>query len=76
MKMAQHKKERRKNMSIFQDFLTQEWAILAKSDRDAPMALLSQRKPLGMAISRPCVSFTAIAAPWGRLHRAAYEFTT
>ena len=75
MKMAQYKEERRRNMSIFQDFLAQEWAILAKSRRDAPMALLALRKPLGMARSRPCVSFTAIAAPLGRLDRAVYEFT-
>ena len=75
MKMAQCKKERCRNMSIFQDFLTRRWAILAKSCKDVPMALLSQRKPLGMAASRPFVSFTAIAAPLGRLERAVYEFT-
>ncbi len=73
--MAQCKEERRRNMATFQDFLTQEWAILAKSRRDASMILLSLRNPLGKAASLACVTFEAIAAPLRRLDRVVYEFT-
>ena len=68
--MAQCKAGRRGNMSIFQDFPTKQWAILAKSLRDDGMASISKRNPLGQAISLPGVNFIPICSPFRRLEGA------
>ncbi|WP_237437590.1 hypothetical protein [Altericroceibacterium endophyticum] len=62
-------------MSIFQDFLTQRWAILAKSLGDAEMASLSNQIALGKANSLPGGRFAPICSPFGHLDGAVYEFT-
>jgi hypothetical protein len=54
--MARRKEGRRRNMSIFQDFLTLCWAILIKSLRDAGMASISNRSGLGRATARPAAT--------------------
>ncbi|WP_161782155.1 hypothetical protein [Erythrobacter longus] len=59
-------------MSIFQNFWTLRWAILAKSVPDIPMALLSNRSLLEKAISLPVAGLGPIAVPLGCLDRAAY----
>ncbi|WP_292636636.1 hypothetical protein, partial [Novosphingobium sp.] len=72
--MAQRKKGRRWNMSIFQAFPTQRWAILVKSRRDAQMASISGRSCLGRATSPPGGTFGPSCSPFGRLDGAVYEF--
>ncbi|WP_288805261.1 hypothetical protein, partial [uncultured Novosphingobium sp.] len=71
------------NMSIFQDFPTQRWAILVKRSspqgkprRGAQMASISNRSCLGRATSPPGGNFGPICSPFGRLDGAVYEFTT
>jgi hypothetical protein len=61
-------------MSIFQAFSTKQWAILIKSLRDAQMASISVRKPLGKATSLPGASFSPSCSPFGRLDRAVMEY--
>ncbi|ALJ14959.1 hypothetical protein LH19_18975 [Sphingopyxis macrogoltabida] len=60
-------------MSIFRDFSTKQWAILIKSLRDAQMASISTRKPLGKATSLSCASFGSICSPFGRLDGVVWE---
>jgi hypothetical protein len=61
-------------MSIFRGFLTQQWAILAKSLRGAQMASTSDRNGLGKATSLPSGHFDPICSPFGRLEGAGSEF--
>ncbi|WP_145923522.1 hypothetical protein [Sphingopyxis macrogoltabida] len=61
-------------MSIFQGFSTKQWAILIKSLRDAQMASISARKPLGKAASLPSASFGPICSPFGRLDGVEIEY--
>jgi hypothetical protein len=72
--MAQFKEGRRRNMSIFQDFLTRKWAILAKSLRDAGMASISNRNGLGKADSLPGGPFGPICSPFRRFGPAGIEY--
>jgi len=54
-------------MSIFQGFLTQQWAILGKSLRDGRMASISNGNSLGKATSLPGGNFRPICSPFCRL---------
>jgi hypothetical protein len=69
--MVQCKEGRRRNMSIFQGFLTRQWAILTKSLRDGGMASISNGNPPGKATSLPGVNFRPICSPFRRLEGAA-----
>src|SRR3546814_2208768 len=76
--MAQGEERRRRNMSIFRDFSTKQWAILIKSPLslnwgDAQMASISVRKPLARATSPRGASFGPISSPFGRLDRVVVD---
>jgi hypothetical protein len=75
VKMARCKKGRRGNMSIFRDFPTQQWAILAESLRDAGMASSSDKPALGKATSLPGGRLRPICSPFQRLDGADRGFT-
>jgi len=62
-------------MSIFRAFLTQQWAILAKSLRDGGMASISNKPALEKATSLSGVRLRPICLPFRRLDGAVYEFT-
>ena len=63
-------------MSIFQGFLTQQWAILAKSLRDGGMTSISDGNSLGKATSLPGGNFRPICSSFCRLEGAVNRSLT